>query len=84
MINFQTVWLDLLDFLGMAYWVEIVTDRPNCIYYFGPFTSEIEANIHIPAYVSDLNNERAEGIQVSVKRGRAPQQLTIERELLHT
>jgi hypothetical protein len=82
-MNFQTIWLDLLNLFGIAYWIEIVTERPNCTYYFGPFGSANEANIYVPAYVSDLKGELAEGIQVRIKRCK-PQQLTIERELLPT
>ncbi len=66
----------ILHFFGLAFWVEIVTDNPNCIYYFGPFVSEPEANLTKNGYIEDLENEGAKGISVSVKRCK-PTDLTI-------
>jgi Domain of unknown function (DUF1816) len=78
-MKIKDIWLRLLHFIGLAWWVEIGTDRPNCTYYFGPFTSTTEAQNHIPGYVEDLEGEAAEGIHVSLKRGK-PTQITIDRE----
>jgi hypothetical protein len=71
----MTSWTDLLDFSGQAWWVEIFTAQPYCIYYFGPFASYQEAQIAITGYRQDLEEEAAQGIQIQVKRCR-PQQLT--------
>lgn len=81
LMNIQSLWLSLLDFIGLAWWVEIVTERPNCTYYFGPFESAPEAKIHKSGYVEDLESEAAEGIQVTIKRCK-PVQITIDRELI--
>lgn len=78
-MKIKEVWLELLHFIGLAWWVEIGTDRPNCTYYFGPFASATEAGNHISGYVEDLEDEAAEGIQVALKRGK-PIQITIDRE----
>ncbi len=32
-----------LNLFGLAYWIEIVTETPQCTYYFGPFLTEQEA-----------------------------------------
>jgi hypothetical protein len=69
-----------LDFLGLALWVEIVTDNPRCTYYFGPFLSEQEAIASKGGYIEDLENEGACGISVTIKRCK-PTNLTIFDEL---
>lgn len=66
----------ILQFLGLAFWVEIVTDNPNCTYYFGPFSTEEEATSSRAGYVEDLENEGAQGILVNIKRCK-PTDLTI-------
>jgi Domain of unknown function (DUF1816) len=78
-MKIQEIWLSLLHFIGLAWWVEIGTDRPNCTYYFGPFASATEAKNLIAGYVEDLESEAAEGIHVALKRCK-PTQITIERE----
>ncbi|MEI6064995.1 MAG: DUF1816 domain-containing protein, partial [Pseudanabaena sp. ELA748] len=40
---FKNVFTSVLEKLGLAVWVEIVTDAPRCTYYFGPFISEANA-----------------------------------------
>ena len=79
-MDIQEILLDSLQFFGLAWWVEIVTERPNCTYYFGPFASAKEAKAHKSGYVEDLESEATEGIQVQIKRCK-PLQITIDREL---
>ena len=64
---------------GADYWVEITTNSPRCIYYFGPFETKGEADESIAGYVEDLSGEGAQGIDITVKRDR-PTQLTIDEE----
>jgi hypothetical protein len=73
----KEVLTSLLDTLGQAHWVEVTTETPRCIYYFGPFLSPKEAHGSKQAYWDDLNNEGAEGIQMTVKRCK-PSRLTID------
>lgn len=68
--------LRLLNFLGLAYWVEIITDRPRCTYYFGPFMSYQEAKMAQGGYIEDLQQENALGIATIVKRVK-PANLTV-------
>ncbi|NJP08906.1 MAG: DUF1816 domain-containing protein [Leptolyngbyaceae cyanobacterium RU_5_1] len=70
---------NLLDFVGLAWWVELVTDSPRCIYYFGPFLTEQEAETAKPGYVEDLQQEGAQGITFAIKRCK-PARLTIDDE----
>ncbi len=67
---------DLLSALGLAWWVEITTDSPRCLYYFGPFLSPKEAKAKQWGYVEDLKTEGAQNIVVKVKRCK-PTDLTI-------
>ena len=63
------------------YWIEITTQQPSCIYYFGPFGSYTEAEQMRHGYIEDLVEERAIGISVKVERCR-PTELTITNEEL--
>ncbi len=58
-----------------GWWVELHTDRPDCLYYFGPFSSAAEAENSVQGYIQDLSDEGAENITVQVKRCK-PSQLT--------
>lgn len=69
------VWLNTLEFLGLAWWVEIVTELPNCTYYFGPYRTVSEAKAARPGFVADLELEGARGIKVEIKRCK-PNELT--------
>ncbi|MEW6494737.1 MAG: DUF1816 domain-containing protein [Cyanobacteriota bacterium] len=71
--------LKILQLMGLAFWVEIVTDNPSCTYYFGPFLNEKEAHIAKDGYIEDLENEGAQGINVKIKRCK-PSDLTIFEE----
>lgn len=50
------------------WWVEIVTNQPFCIYYFGPFPDAHEAKLMQPGYVEDLTGEGINSIQAVVKQ----------------
>jgi hypothetical protein len=67
---------NVLQRLGQAYWVEIKTADPECIYYFGPFLTLKEAQQEKVGYQEDLEQEGAAGIEVEIKRCR-PRELTI-------
>jgi hypothetical protein len=67
---------DILNLIGQAWWVEILTTQPKCTYYFGPFANIKEANIAMPGYVEDLESELAQDIQTYIKRCK-PSILTI-------
>lgn len=72
----QELLIGTLDFLGMAYWVEVKTEQPKCTYYFGPFLTEKEASLAQTGYIEDLEAEATQGIKVEIKRCH-PQNLTI-------
>jgi hypothetical protein len=68
--------ISILNFFGLAWWVEIVTDNPRCTYFFGPFLSRKDAVTAKAGYIEDLEQEGAKGIDFSVKRCK-PANLTI-------
>jgi Domain of unknown function (DUF1816) len=69
------------NFLGIfarAWWLEVSTASPNCVYYFGPFDSEVEANQAKAGYISDLESEGANVTAVAVTQRSTPDKLTVE------
>jgi hypothetical protein len=58
------------------WWVEIITTKPRCTYYFGPFPTQDEAKAAYPGYIEDLDSEGAQGIAIVIKRCQ-PTELTI-------
>ncbi|GEM_PF-3332699 len=64
-------------FSHTPWWVEIFTEFPRCLYYFGPFDSETEACSYQSGYQEDLEQENAKGIVVTIKQC-SPQILTQE------
>jgi hypothetical protein len=58
------------------WWVEVVTDSPNCTYYFGPFDTDQEASSNTPGYIEDLESEGAKTVSICIKRCQ-PSELTI-------
>lgn len=70
-----------LSRIGLAWWIEVTTDNPRCVYYFGPFSSKNAALTSQGGYVEDLEQEGATNIKVDVKRCK-PSNLTIYDEKL--
>ncbi|MEH2125111.1 DUF1816 domain-containing protein [Nostoc sp.] len=78
--NLKEVLINTFDYIGLAWWVEIVTQNPRCTYYFGPFLSSSDAKLASKGYIEDLEIEGAQGIIVNVKRCK-PNNLTIADDL---
>ena len=72
----QELWTNILQMLGLAWWIELTTETPSFTYYFGPFSSTNAANAAKQGYIKDLEQEGAQGIKVAIKRCK-PSQLTI-------
>jgi hypothetical protein len=66
--NFKEQLISISNALGLAWWVEVLTQNPRCTYYFGPFLNSAEATRASKGYVEDLEIEGAIGIIVNVKR----------------
>ncbi len=62
---------------AFGWWVEIFTSAPLCIYYFGPFDREAEADFYRRGYVEDLKGEGAHIVAVKLRLTQ-PRQLTID------
>lgn len=70
----------VLHYLHQPYhrhwWLKITTAGPRCVYYFGPFQSQREANAQVAGYRSDLEAEQAKVVQVKLDQQHPPAQLT--------
>jgi hypothetical protein len=78
--NFKELLTNAYQNLGLAWWVELKTQTPNCTYYFGPFLSATDAKVAIKGYVEDLEQEGAQGISFDIKRCK-PSVLTVADDL---
>lgn len=80
-MNITYTLAELLDKLvvratKIPYWIEVKTENPSCIYYFGHFDSPFAAKLMIKGYIKDLIDEDAKVISVILKQSE-PEQLTI-------
>ncbi|MEQ8384004.1 MAG: DUF1816 domain-containing protein [Coleofasciculus sp. A1-SPW-01] len=71
--------LEILSKLGLAYWLEVITDHPWCVYYFGPFGTIQEAESSQHGYLHDLLEESAHPMSVTIKQF-CPHTLTISED----
>lgn len=53
---------------ALAWWLEVYTEFPRCLYYFGPFDSAAEAESNQADYLEDLRQEGAENILAQIKQ----------------
>jgi recombinational DNA repair protein RecT len=74
--NAEEMLISIEERLGLAWWIEIVTDNPYCTYYFGPFSSEKQAQLSYKGYIEDLKQEEAQILTINIKRCQ-PKELTI-------
>lgn len=81
--NVKEIYTSFLEQLGKAVWIEVVTEDPQCTYYFGPFTSFAEAEEAKLGYLEDLDREGAKRINAVIKRCK-PERLTIFDESIDT
>ncbi|MDX1978560.1 MAG: DUF1816 domain-containing protein [Pseudanabaenaceae cyanobacterium bins.68] len=72
--------ISLLERLGLAFWIEISTASPRCIYYFGPYFSRSEAEQAKPGFEEDLVREGATGLVAMIFQRPTPDILTVELE----
>lgn len=57
-----------LEQQNLAWWVEIVTDRPPCTHYFGPFATARTAKLAQIARMEDFEQEGSKIVFVAVRR----------------
>jgi Domain of unknown function (DUF1816) len=62
--------------LRLSWWIEVFTAHPLCIYYFGPFETEREAQLAQEGHLEDLRAEGADIISMRTSFSQ-PQRLTI-------
>jgi hypothetical protein len=72
----KNIFTSILETVGLAVWIEIISDSPRCTYYFGPFACQSEAEAAKVGYIEDLEAEGSKSLAVMVKRCR-PEILTV-------
>jgi hypothetical protein len=72
----ETTFLSHLEQLGLAWWIEAITNNPPCIYYFGPFASIQQAQLYQAGYIEDLDQENAQIVSLKIQQ-QQPKSLTI-------
>jgi len=72
--------ISYLEKMEKDWWLEIVTEKPNCTYYFGPFVSQRAAQFASCGYLKDLEQERPQMITLTIKQCQ-PEKLTIFEEI---
>lgn len=80
----ETALTFILDQLGLAWWIEIVTVSPCCVYYFGPFAIDKQAEFHQRGYLEDLQTESAGVIAVNIKQCKPPKITVCEEDIKAT
>lgn len=60
-----------------SWWVEIITEKPDCTYYFGPFVQAEEAQQAKQGYLADIEKARPQVITVKIKQCQ-PEALTVQ------
>ena len=75
MKNLLTNVLEALGF-GSDWWIRVITNNPECIYYFGPYESKAEAEAEQFGFLEDLKDENASIVSQEVLRTN-PTQYTI-------
>ena len=48
------------------WWIEILTNNPNYLYYFGPFNNYWEAEWYKNGYIQDLEEEKAIIVNIEI------------------
>jgi Domain of unknown function (DUF1816) len=67
----------------LGWWIEILTAQPQCLYYFGAFTSHQEVNQMKAGFIEDLLLESATILSATI-RFCQPSQLTLTRDDLRS
>jgi hypothetical protein len=56
----ENILLSVLEGLGLAWWLKVITRSPNCVYYFGPFVTARQVKLYQSGYLEDLAQEKAQ------------------------
>jgi|GEM_PF-4408154 len=70
-------WTPLIDQPGKAWWIKVITHRPDYTYYFGPFESRTMAEERRSGFIEDLQAEGAGIARVNTLFCK-PSKLTLE------
>lgn len=66
----------MVGLLKHPWWIKIRTESPSCLYYYGPFESEKEAQTSQLGYIEDLLREGAKDVRPIIEKA-WPEHLTV-------
>jgi hypothetical protein len=67
--------------LSLSWWLEVGATHPLCIYYFGPFESQLAAESAQTEYFEDLKHKKSQIVYACVKFCQPRQHIIHENEL---
>ena len=63
--------------LGLAWWAKIETEKPNVIYWYGPFITKRSLKENMPSFIKDISDEGPANIKYSIVRCKKEEPLTL-------
>ena len=63
--------------LGLAWWAKVETEKPNTIYWYGPFITKRSLKENMPSFIKDLSDEGSMIIKHSLVRCKKEEPLTV-------
>ena len=63
--------------LGLAWWAKIETEKPNVIYWYGPFITKRSLKENMPSFIKDISDEGPTNIKYSIVRCKKEEPLTL-------
>jgi hypothetical protein len=66
---------------SLSWWLEVGVTRPLCIYYFGPFSSQLDATSAQNKYFEDLKHQNMQIVYAAIKFCQPRQLIIHENEL---
>ena len=63
--------------LGLAWWAKIETQKPQTIYWYGPFITKRSLKENITSFIKDLSDEGSIDIKHSLVRCKKEEPLTV-------
>ncbi|MBW4622917.1 MAG: DUF1816 domain-containing protein [Cyanosarcina radialis HA8281-LM2] len=64
----ENLLLPVLEGLGLAWWLKVITRSPSCVYYFGPFMTAKQVELYQAGYLEDLEQEQAQIESVAIEQ----------------
>ena len=63
--------------LGLAWWAKIETEKPDTIYWYGPFITKRSLKENMSSFIKDLSDEGSTNIKHILVRCKKEEPLTV-------